>query len=175
MYFSTIEGDSHARLPPHFAHFFDQAPRGLDKRERITLTTPRARERGEKGKEGMEMSTARKMAALVRHGVAAALYATALSIGHVYAVVDGSSDKLPDHRLSSVAAQKICGCVAVGAGRPDAKRGLTPSPARSTVFTKILDSSSCGGFAGGTCFATDNSVCYLEITCNDNGCIMDCA
>lgn len=120
------------------------------------------------------MDRARTTLDFVQYEVVGALFAIFLGMGPAYALHEAANTNLPDRPSTSVAAEESCRCDVVGALSPEARSGLRPSPLGRRVFTKILDGSSCGGFGGGTCFATDNSVCYLEITCNDNGCIMDC-
>ncbi|MFN3412435.1 MAG: hypothetical protein ACK42L_00035 [Thermoanaerobaculum sp.] len=127
------------------------------------------------------MYQGQKTLGFVRHKVAAALFAVFVGTGPGIAVEEPTSIQLVAPQFISLAGKEACGCGAAAGVLAEAHDGagtpILPSKVfmRERVFTKILDGSSCGGFAGGTCFADDNSICYLEITCTDDGCIMDCA
>lgn len=113
--------------------------------------------------------------------VFASVLALPVGVGSALALGDAATSEVSFRQVTSPSSEAACGCNAFGTWPWNGTTSShttpfsRPTSLRKRVFTKILDGSSCGGFGGGTCFATDNSVCYLEITCNDDGCIMDCA
>lgn len=123
------------------------------------------------------MTSKTRVASRTSTSIASVLLATAFGAAPATAELAGPGGGEASPPPVAVADAKPCGCVSAGELQPSRPTAAPPEAPlrRRRIITKILDSSSCGGFGGGTCFALDNSVCYLEITCVDDDCIMDCA